>query len=344
MSSSRRGFVRCGVAAVLFGATTPFAAQLARDVAAPVLAGLLYLGAAIAVSPRLVERRALVVGGTREAVKPLALAVVFGGFIAPLVLAIGLARTGGATAALLLNFELPATTVLAALVFREHIGRRLVAGTGLVIAAGVAVSWAGDPSVRLGAFFVVAACVCWAIDNCVTANLDSVAPETITFAKGIIAGSSNLLIGLAVGGALPGVRTVVAALGIGAIGYGASITLWVSGARDVGAARGQLVFATAPFVGVAVAWAALGEPIYSVQTFAIVLAALGVTAVIGSAHEHAHHHHEVSHDHRHEHDEHHRHEHLGAVVAAGPHSHGHTHVAVAHAHPHVPDLHHRHEH
>jgi hypothetical protein len=34
------------------------------------------------------------------------------------------------------------------------------------------------------------------------------------------------------------------ALVIGGFGYGVSITLWVAGARDLGAARGQLVFAT----------------------------------------------------------------------------------------------------
>lgn len=334
---------RCGVAAVLFGATTPFAARLAHDVSAPLLAGLLYLGAAMAVLP-LFRGRDARFSGTRDAIKPLAVSVVFGGFMAPLVLTVGLARTTGATASLLLNFELPATALLAAMVFREHLGRRVVAGTALVMSAGAAVSWAGSPSFRVGALLIVGACLCWAVDNCVTANLDTVAPETITLAKGLVAGTSNLLIGLVVGGALPSFGVVVAALCLGTVGYGISITLWVSGARDLGAARGQLVFAAAPFVGVGIAWLALGEPVRVVQVIAIVLAAFGVTAVVGSSHEHSHHHHTATHTHEHDHDEHHRHVHDDAIGVGDSHAHLHDHVALAHAHPHVPDVHHRHDH
>jgi len=41
MDRGRLGILRCAVAAVLFGATTPIAARLAEDTPAPVLAGRL---------------------------------------------------------------------------------------------------------------------------------------------------------------------------------------------------------------------------------------------------------------------------------------------------------------
>jgi hypothetical protein len=47
----RAGMLRCGLAALLFGASTPLAARVADDVSAFTLAGLLYLGAAGAVAP-----------------------------------------------------------------------------------------------------------------------------------------------------------------------------------------------------------------------------------------------------------------------------------------------------
>ncbi|MBC7291203.1 MAG: EamA/RhaT family transporter, partial [Actinotalea sp.] len=53
----RRGVARAGLSALLFGASTPFAAQLARDVSPFLLAGLLYLGAALAVLPSTVAHR-----------------------------------------------------------------------------------------------------------------------------------------------------------------------------------------------------------------------------------------------------------------------------------------------
>jgi drug/metabolite transporter (DMT)-like permease len=206
MVGMRLGIVRCGVAAVLFGATVPLAARIAEDTSAPLLAGLLYLGAAIAVVPtagRLgVDRSTARRGGWR-----LAVAVAAGGFLGPLLLVAGLSRTPGATASLLLNLELVATTVLAALVFGEHLGRRVVAGTALVVAAGVLLAWSGTPELRIAAVLVIGACLCWGLDNCVTAELDEIPPEHITFANGVVAGGTNVALGLALGGSLPADET-----------------------------------------------------------------------------------------------------------------------------------------
>jgi drug/metabolite transporter (DMT)-like permease len=339
--SARRGVVRCAAAAVLFGATTPLASRLADETSAPMLAGLLYVGAAVAVAPIAARRRVAPVA-VRRGLGRLGVAVVAGGFLGPLLLTAGLARTPAATASLLLNLELVATTVLAAVLFHEHIGRRVGTGTVAVVAAGAVLAWNGSPEPRLGALLIAGACVCWGLDNCVTADLDEIAPEHITVAKGVIAGGTNLLIGVALGAALPSIGVLAAALAVGAFGYGASITLWVSGARDIGAARGQLVFASAPFVGVAVAWVALGDSIRTAEVLALVLAAVGVSRVLGSHHLHEHHHDAIEHDHEHTHDDgHHDHRHDDKPTR---HTHRHQHEPLQHAHPHVPDLHHRHAH
>ena len=54
---SARIIVRLLAAAVLFGASAPAASVLAGDMPALVLAGLLYLGAAVAVTPAVVRHR-----------------------------------------------------------------------------------------------------------------------------------------------------------------------------------------------------------------------------------------------------------------------------------------------
>ena len=151
------------------------------------------------------------------------------------------------------------------------------------------------------------------------------------------------------GGREPAGRWIAVASGlplaIGAVGYGASITLWVLGARDLGAARGQLVFATAPFVGALVAWSVLGDPVRTVEVVALVLAVAGVSRVLGSSHSHEHRHQAVEHEHEHVHDDgHHDHRHGPGVSPAERHTHRHRHEDLLHAHPHVPDLHHRHDH
>lgn len=340
---NRTGVLRCLAAAVLFGASAPAASQLAGELPTLVLAGLLYVGAALAVAPWALRRRrplrALRSGGRK-----LALAVLFGGALGPVLLVAGLARIPAAEASLLLNFELVATTVIAAVVFHEHLGRRLLASVAFVVAAGALLVWQPGASVELGGLFVIAACCCWGIDNSATAGIDQLAPEQITFAKGAVAGTADLVLGLAVAGAVGiDLARVVAALGIGALGYGLSITLWVTGARDLGAARGQVIFATAPFVGAVISWTVLGEPVANYQLVALVIASIGVGLSLDTTHAHWHAHEPLEHEHEHSHDdEHHAHRHPEPVPVR--HSHRHRHEAIEHDHGHLPDLHHRHEH
>ena len=341
----RRGFVRCSAAAVLFGISAPLASRLAGDLSAFSLAGLLYLGAAVFVAP-LVGRSRPSRREVRRGLPRLATAVVLGGAVAPVLLAAGLQRTPAATASLLLNLELAFTTLLALFVFREHLGRRVIAGSGLVALAGATLGWSGSAEIRGGAAFIAGACLCWALDNCLTATLDVLTPAQITFAKGVVAGSANLVIGL-VSGRMPSGWPVLGALVVGALGYGASITLWVAGARELGAARGQLVFATAPFVGAVVSWTFLAEPVAGRELVAVAIALIGVSFVLHSDHEHDHAHAAVEHDHEHVHDDaHHDHVHGPAdrLPDSGRHQHVHVHGAVAHRHPHLPDIHHRHGH
>jgi drug/metabolite transporter (DMT)-like permease len=342
----RTGAMRCLLAAVLFGASAPAASVLAQDMAALALAGLLYLGAAAAVAP-VVVRRPPRLDALRAGWKSVAVAVVAGGAIGPALLVAGLARIDAASASILLNLELVATVVLAATLFREQLGSRVVLGAALVAVAGAVLVWEPGAELRAGAFFVVGACACWGLDNCVTARIEHLSPESVVLAKGTVAGTVNLTLGLTIASESASevtVGQVAAALLIGAAGYGASITLWVKGARDLGAARAQVIFATAPFIGAIVAWVALDDPVTAAQIAAVALAAAGVALSIDSAHEHPHRHAPVVHEHEHVHpDDHHPHEHPGGF--AGRHSHRHAHDGVlVHAHPHVPDLHHRHEH
>lgn len=341
----RFGIARCLCAALLFGASTPAASELASDMSTFALAGLLYLGAALAVTPVMVRRppswRAL-----RAEWRPTTVAVVAGGAVGPALLVAGLARSSAASASILLNLELVATVVLASTIFREHLGRRVIAGAALVTAGGVVLVWepGATNNVSIGALFVAAACVAWGIDNGVTARIDQLAPEHVVFFKGAVAGGANLALGFALGGSGPtgAMADVAVALVIGALGHGWSITLWVKGARDLGAARGQVIFAAAPFFGAVVAWTALAETIDGTQVVALVLAATGVGVSLRSAHEHRHRHGPVVHDHEHTHDDHHDHEHFDGFT--GRHAHPHRHEPAVHTHPHVPDLHHRHRH
>ena len=217
----------------------------------------------------------------------MALAIVAGGAVGPALLTAGLVDTPAATASLLLNMELVATVVLAATLFREHLGRNMILAALLVTAAGVILVWEPGATINLSALLIVGACACWGLDNSVTSRIDQVSPQHVTFLKGVVAGSVNLALGLVITGAgdVSG-WSILGALVVGMLGYGASITLWVRGAQQLGAARGQVIFATAPFLGAVLSWLVLADSIEVVQLIAMALAAIGVALSLRSAHEH----------------------------------------------------------
>lgn len=340
---TRSGVRNCALAALLFGASTPAASVIAQDVRPLTLAGLLYLGAALAVLPWWIVRRPDRSALRRDR-RPLAIAIVAGGAIGPALFTGGLVDTPAATGSLLLNMELVFTVVLAATLFREHLGRNMIAAAMLVTAAGVILVWQPGAAFSAHALLIVGACACWGLDNSVTSRIDQISPQHVTFLKGIVAGTVNLCLGLAVTGlGEVGGWSVLGGLAIGALGYGASITLWVRGAQQLGAARGQVIFATAPFLGAVIAWIVLTDPIEAAQIVAMPVAAIGIALSLRSDHLHTHWHDLMVHTHEHDHtDGHHNHVHEDGFT--GRHSHVHEHAALAHSHPHVPDLHHRHEH
>jgi drug/metabolite transporter (DMT)-like permease len=335
--TQRNGWGWCAAAAVLFGAATPAIKLLVDDIDAVTLAGLLYLGAAMAVAPfALGTSRPPHVRSERSR---LLLAVGLGGGLAPVLLVAALDRTPAGTVSLFLNLELVATVIIARVVLREHIGRRAAAGVVAVVLGGVILAGTSSAGIAAGAALVAGACVCWGIDNAITASLAAYTPAQITLAKGAVAGSVNLTLGLLLGRA-PAARFVVAALAVGALGYGVSIAMWITGARLVGAARGQVIFALAPFVGAGLAWPVNGDHLSATTALAFAVSLTGVIVVGTSHHRHRHVHGTLEHAHPIDPlDPHHR---AGTIeMLSGT---THRHLPLAHDHEHLPDIHHRHVH
>src|SRR5688572_3085098 len=118
------------LAAALFGAATPASKVLLEGLSAFQLAGLLYLGAALGVAPFAARRGGLRLPGKgdRRNRTRLAGAIAAGGVAGPVFLLFGLRIAEAASVSLWLNFELAATAVLGAVVFKEHLGRAGWAG------------------------------------------------------------------------------------------------------------------------------------------------------------------------------------------------------------------------
>jgi drug/metabolite transporter (DMT)-like permease len=338
-------------AAILFGASTPLARALTGAVDPAWLAGCLYAGSGLGLSVVFALRRATrnsdrISPLTRRDLPWLVAAIASGGIVAPLLFTFGLRETAGATASLLLNLETVLTVLLAWFVFREHYGPRVVVGMGLIVAAcallgGLTRDVGGA---GWGALLIALACLCWALDNNLTRKIAGSDALSIAVAKGLCGGAVNLSLAAVLGGPPPDLLPAIAAGAVGFLGYGVSLVLFVVALRSLGTARASAYYATAPFIGVAVAFAVFGERPGSIFWAALPLMAIGVWLHLTERHAHLHLHEAMVHDHPHEHDEHHRHAHDFPWDGSEPHAHPHGHEPLTHAHTHFPDAHHRHGH
>lgn len=334
------------MAAALFGASTPLSKALLRDFSPFQLAGLLYLGAALGVAPSLFgagQSMALRRSG-RQNVLRLAGAILFGGVLGPVFLLFGLRAASSASVSMWLNLELIATAVLGHVLFRDRLGKFGWIGTAGTVGACVLLSLHEGMAGQHAGLLVAFACVCWGFDNHFTALIDGISPAQSTFWKGLVAGAVNLSIGLVASPWSGGVGVTVVALVVGAFTYGVSIALYITAAQQIGATRGQMIFASAPFFGVVLAATFLGESIFALQYLSAGLLVLSLACLFRDRHTHVHYHEPMRHVHLHRHDDgHHLHVHEGKPSSL-LHSHWHEHKPMTHAHPHWPDLHHRHHH
>lgn len=338
-------------AAALFGAGTPLAKLLLAQTNPWMLAALLYLGSGLGLYLwRLVTRAPRARLGTGQW-RWLVGAAVSGGMAAPVLLMLGLAAMPASGAALLLNAEAVFTALLAWWVFKENLDRRVVLGMLCIVAGAVALGWPQHGVIDFASLWpslaVLAACLCWALDNNLTRKIALADAAWITMVKGLAAGLVNLALAFGLGAVWPGPGTALGAAAVGFVSYGVSLTLFVLALRHLGAARAGAYFSIGPFFGAALALVLLGEPLSRNLLLGGVLMAIGVALNLTERHEHEHHHETLEHGHPHTHgdgDSHHEHEHEHDAAPQMPHNHWHRHEALSHSHPHFPDAHHQHPH
>ncbi len=344
-----RPFLLALAAAALFGAATPLSKSLLANLSPFQLSGLLYLGAAAGVLPIAMRGGSLWRPWHMDArTRRLLLgAVIFGGIVGPVLMLFGLRMAAAASVALWLNLEAVATALLGVWVFRDHLGRNGWIGAAGILLASVILSWGQGAAGWQAGLLVAGACICWGLDNHLTALIDGITPAQSTFWKGLVAGTVNLAVGLLVEPFGADIAQIGGALLVGLFSYGFSIVFYITAAQQLGATRSQLIFSSAPYFAIALSVFWLGESISAVQVVAALIVGVSIVLLTVEWHSHDHEHVTLEHEHWHTHgDGHHDHDHGGAAsqAAAASHSHRHRHRPLHHAHHHWPDLHHRHEH
>lgn len=159
------------LAAALYAISSPVSKILLDSVSPTMMAALLYLGAGAGMSlVGLVRKRIanmpLEKRLTRKNI-PYIVGMVILDIAAPIFLMAGLARTASANVSLLNNFEIVATALIALMIFKEQISRRLGLAIGLITLSGIILSIEDASSFRfsIGSIFVILACICWGFEN-----------------------------------------------------------------------------------------------------------------------------------------------------------------------------------
>lgn len=337
------------LAAALFGISSPVSKLLLEEVPPALMASLLYLGAGfgmIAVNTiRILSKRQKIEAKITRKETPYIVGMILLDIAAPVCLMIGLTMTTPANASLLNNFEIAATSIIALLIFKEIIGKKLWIGISLITAASILLSFEdlSSLSFSMGSVFVLLACICWGFENNCTRMLSFKDPLQVVVIKGLGSGAGSLLIALVSNQYSKSLLYILTALLLGFIAYGLSIYFYILAQRDLGAARTSAYYAVAPFIGVLLSFIIFGQHITLSFVIALVLMIIGANLAGAEHHKHYHIHEETNHEHMHTHNDiHHNHTHDNEIE--GEHSHAHNHEKIEHAHKHVPDMHHTHSH
>ncbi|MDO9040973.1 MAG: DMT family transporter [Desulfocapsaceae bacterium] len=345
----KKGLYSAIISAILFGLSPVACKAIVGQMPSSLLAGLLYLGSGLGLTGVVLRQKLpvydILKSLSRRQQVNLTGAILSGGVAAPLFLAYSI-RSGTATeVSLLLNFETVATTLLAWMIFHEHIGYRVWIGKFFIIGASILVLFTGSEGVRLSisGLSVLAACFLWGIDNNLTRELETIPASLLACVKGWTAGTFNVILFIVLFRSPVTTFQVSGTLVIGALSYGVSLVLFIHALREIGAARTSTWFASGPFVGTILSVIVLGERPPGAYWIAAPLMFLGMFLLYWEVHQHYHQHERLAHSHLHEHDEHHPHEH-DEEGESRKHDHAHIHKPTDHTHVHWPDIHHRHIH
>ena len=259
-----RGVLCAVLAAAFYALNAPLSKLLLGRVAPAMMAAFLYLGAGLGMCLWLLvtrKSRARTEQPLTRRDLPYTVGMIVLDVAAPIALMTGVARTSAASASLLNNFEIVATSLIALVLFKEAISKRLWLGIFLVTLSSVLLSAQDIRAVSLsaGSLYVLLACVCWGFENNCTRRLSEKDPMEIVAVKGIFSGLGALIVAFLCGAALPDALSIVLALLLGFVAYGLSILFYIYAQRSLGAAKTSAYYAVAPFIGVALSLALFRE-------------------------------------------------------------------------------------
>ena len=328
MKTKKIATIYAVLAASLYAINVPLSKLLLQHAEPTMMAAFLYLGAGSGLFLYGLIEKFTGKETKREPLTqkelPYTIAMVVLDIAAPILLMLGINATTSANVSLLNNFEIVATSIIALVIFKEVISKKLWLAIALVTVASAILSFEGTGSFvfNSGSLFVLGACLCWGFENNCTKMISNKSSVEIVIIKGTFSGLGSLVVAFLLGEQIPDVKWILCILLLGFVAYGLSIHFYIMAQKDLGAAKTSAYYSIAPFLGVMFSMLLLREKPEIQFYIALVIMLVSTYFMVKDTIE-------LQHTHEHEHIHTHEHRHGDTV-----HTHSHSHI---HAHLHVHD-------
>ena len=242
------------LAAILYAINIPLSKLLLNHVAPTMMASYLYLGAGLGIGiVFLITKKKTIYTSEKITQKdlPYVLGMIALDIIAPILLMFGLLDSVSSNASLLNNFEIVCTSLIALLIFKEAISKRMWLAISLITLASFVLSFDDISAFKFswGAGLVLLATLCWGLENNCTKNLSSKNTYQVVFLKGVFSGVGSLVVAIILREDFASIQYFALALLLGFVAYGLSIFFYIKAQGIIGAAKTSAYYAIAPFIG-----------------------------------------------------------------------------------------------
>lgn len=273
------------ISALLYAIYTPAAKALGLSVPPAYLTAYLYLGSGIGLGilyllfKKQFQQNEKSID--RSDVKDLSLVIVLN-VAAGILLNIGIKLSSAVSMSLVGNFEIVATSIIAALFFSERVSRRLWIGIIIIFIASIVLSFdAHNLKISWGIIFGLLATVFWGLENNFTRKLSVKNPIQVVIVKGLGVGIGSYLVALIARETMvKNINVIMICLVLGFFSFGLSILLYVISQRFLGAAKTSAYYAVSPFIAVILSLVFLHEAITGQFILALLLMIAGISIVV----------------------------------------------------------------
>lgn len=254
LSITKTAIIFAIIAAFIAALSPPLCKIVVTDIPPVTTAALLNLGAGVGIGIiGLLAQKTPLIKGEKHLSKsdiPWVIGLSAAEMLAAISMMAGLTLTAASNASLLNNFETVTTAVIALILFKEIVPKRLWFAILLITLGCMIISFQGMESFAFspGSLLVVLACVFWGFENNFVKRIADKSPVEVVICKGIFPGLGALLIAFILGEQFPDLGTAAAVMALGVVIYGLNILFLVYSERHLGAAKACAIYGINPFL------------------------------------------------------------------------------------------------